>query len=235
MRARRIVPLILIALAATAAAHAISLPGLELRAGPTWIGNAYREYPDGSTVQGSDVSPLRIFGGAALPLVLQNGLILTPGIDFYWQEYLAAAEDGKVVPTQIETGSAAGDAAGTLGILLSMPVNREWQVRQRLVLAAGAGPAFLLRLPLAPIEGSDVSALWSYFYSGLRFFYPETQGSIRYQVSDQFEFGGLLRVLWPVASLWSQYDVAVWDEMKISLMALVRVRLEGRAADDDGR
>ena len=222
MKARRLILLILIALALSHAANAISLPGIELRAGPTWIGNGYREYPDGSAVQGSDVSPLRVFGGAALPLVLANGMVITPGMDLYWQEYLAASEDGKVVPTQQESGRAAGELAGTLGILLSVPVNWEWQLREQLRLGVGVGPALLFRLPIAPIDGSDVSPLWRYFYSGLRFVYPDTQLSLRYRVSERFDFGGMLRVLWPIASLWSTYDVPVWDEMKTSLMALVR-------------
>lgn len=221
MKARRIALIILMVLAAAHGAHSLPISVIELRGGPTWIGNAYREYPDGTSVQGSDVSPLRMSGGVAVPLETALPFIITPGLDFYWQEYLAV-EDGKVVPTQKETGTAAGDLSGTLGIVLTAPASWEWQLRDRLRLGAGAGPAILLRLPVGPIDGSSTEPLWQYFYSSLRFFYPETHLSLRYGLSERLEFGGILRVLWPIASLWSEYDVPFWDEMMISLMAAFR-------------
>lgn len=223
MKARRVAFLILIALSVTGASHAVTVVGVDVRGGVAWIGNGYREYPDGTTVQGSDVSPLRPLLGAAVPLQFSPHAVFTPALDLFWQDYLAV-EDGKVVPTQIETGSAAGDIAGTLGVILSLPVTYEWRTGERFTLGAGGGLALVLRLPLGPIDGSDASPLWNYFYSDLRFLYPEAQFALRYEASETIEVGGLLRVLWPVAPLITDYDVPFWDEMKIALMTTVRFR-----------
>lgn len=223
MKARRAAFLILIALSVVHAGHAWTVAGIDVRGGVTWIGNGYREYPDGTTVQGSDVSPLRPFLGAGVPLQLSPTLVFTPALDLFRQEYLAV-QDGKVVPTQIETGSAAGDLAATLGIVLSLPLSYEWRPAERFTLGVGGGPTLVFRLPLGPIDGSDASPLWDYFFSDLRFLYPEAQFLLRYAASERIEVGGLLRVLWPVAPIITDYDVPLWDEMKIALMATVRFR-----------
>jgi hypothetical protein len=223
MKARRIVVVILVALVATHTAGAFTVLGIDARLGQGWIGNGYREDSSGNAIQGSDVSPLKLLGGVALPLAMRPGLHLTPALDVYLQEYLATP-DGKVVPTQIETGTAAGDLATTLSLILSAPVTREWQLRERLRVGAGGGLSLLLRLPVGPIEGSDTGPLWSYFYSGMRFLYPEAQGTISYELSERVEVGGILRVLFPVHSIWSEYDVPVWDEMMIAVLATFRFR-----------
>ncbi len=201
--------------------HAVELVGYDLRIGQTWIGNGYRTDGSGAAVQGSDVSPIRLLAGAGFPLRIRETLLVTPAIDFYLQEYLATP-NGKVVPTQIETGTAAGDLATTLGILVSAPVTREWRVGENLRLGAGGGIALLIRLPIGPIEGSDTGPLWDYFYAGVRFLYPEAQGTLTYELSNRIEVGGMLRLLLPVHSLWSEYDVPAWDATMIALQASFR-------------
>jgi hypothetical protein len=203
-------------------AGAIEFNSLDVNFGQLWIGNAYKEDESGDPVQGSDVSPLNLAGGVGTLVEIVPGVLLNPAIDFYWQEYLYT-ESGKVVPTQIETGTAVGPIAGTLGIILSLPYVYPVSLSDELNLFLGASPSFLLRFPLRPIDGSDTADLTSYFYSSGRFFYPELQAKLFYTLTDTVSLGFSLRIFVPVHNLWDEFDVAFWDEMMLLPHLAVRI------------
>ncbi|MFP4432108.1 MAG: hypothetical protein ACOCW6_04990 [Spirochaetota bacterium] len=203
-------------------ATALEFQTLDINFGQLWIGNAYKEDEAGDPIQGSDVSPLNLAGGVGTLVEIVPGVTLNPAVDFFWQEYLLT-ESGKVVPTQIETGTAVGPIAGSLGIILSVPYVHSITVSEELELALGASPSFLLRFPLRPIEGSDTGELSSYFYSSGRFFYPELQTKLFYSLTDTASLGFSLRIFVPVHNLWDEYDVAFWDELMIFPQIAVRI------------
>jgi hypothetical protein len=203
-------------------AGAIEFQTLDVNFGQLWIGNAYKENEAGDPIQGSDVSPLNLAGGVGTLVEIVPGLRLNPAIDFFWQEYLLT-ESGKVVPTQIETGTAVGPIAGTLGVILSVPYVYSITLSEELELFVGASPSFLLRFPLRPVEGSDTGELSSYFYSSGRFFYPELQTKLFYSLTDDVSLGFSLRIFVPVHNLWDEFDVAFWDELMIYPNIAVRI------------
>lgn len=190
---------------------ALELSEVNLHLGQAWIGNGYTENADGESVQGSDVSPLVLTGGVGLQLDVAPRMRFAPTLFFYRQEYLETPE-GKVVPTQSETGSAAGELAGTLGLLLSIPYVYEWSLGENVAVIAGASPSLVLRFPVQPIEGSEKGGLYEYFYSEARFLLPEVLGSLLYRVNDSLRFGLNLRAFLPVHNLWTAYEVELFDE-----------------------
>ena len=137
-----------------------------------------------------------------------------PTLFLYWQEYLETPS-GKAVPTQIETGTAAGNIAGSLGLILSMPYIYEWSLSEELAILVGASPSVVLRLPAQPIEGSELNGLYEYFFSEARFLQPELMGSFLYRLNETVRFGLNLRVFFPVHNLWTQYEVEFFDEAMI--------------------
>ncbi len=128
-------------------ATALEFQTLDVNFGQLWIGNAYKEDEAGDPIQGSDVSPLNLAGGVGTLVEIVPGVTLNPAVDFFWQEYLLT-ESGKVVPTQIETGTAVGPIAGSLGLILSVPYVYSITLSEELELFLGASPSFLLRFPV---------------------------------------------------------------------------------------
>ena len=192
-------------------APALEVSELNIHLGQAWIGNGYTEGADGESVQGSDVSPLNLVGGFGVQLDFTQTVRFAPSAFLYWQEYLETP-DGKVVPTQIETGSQAGELAGTLGLLVSLPYVYEWRLSEEFAVLAGASPSLVFRFPAQPIENSELGGLYNYFYSEARFLLPELNGSFLYRVSERVRFGLNLRVFLPVHNLWTQYEVDFFDE-----------------------
>ncbi len=201
-------------LSAAGAANALEVGELNVHLGQAWIGNGYTTDADGEPVQGSDVSPLNFTGGFGVDLEFAPRVRFAPSLFLYWQEYLETPS-GKAVPTQIETGTAAGNIAGSLGIVLSMPYIYEWSLSEEFAILAGASPSVVLRLPAQPIEGSDVDGLYEYFFSEARFLQPEVMGSFLYRLNETVRFGLNLRVFFPVHNLWTQYEVDFFDEAMI--------------------
>jgi hypothetical protein len=203
-------------------ATALEFKTFDVNFGQLWIGNAYKEDEAGDPIQGSDVSPLNLAGGVGTLVEIVPGVTLNPAVDFFWQEYLLT-ESGKVVPTQIETGTAVGPIAGTLGLILSVPYVHSITLSEELELFLGASPSFLLRFPVRPVEGSDTGELTSYFYSSGRFFYPELQSKLFYRLTDDVSLGFSLRIFVPIHNLWDEFDVAFWDELMIFPHIAVRI------------
>lgn len=197
---------------------------VQLTLAETWIGNGYQTTEGGDPVQGSDVSPLRFTIGGATRVGFGKWLQFRPGLAVLWQEYLLT-DSGKVVPTQIETGTSVGPLAGTLVTVLRLPWVYEHSFSNELVLGGGAGMSFPFHWPVSPIEGSDVSGLWDYFYGSLRFVSPELQGYLSYPIGEQTSFGVDLHWLLPWHNLWDGFEVPFWDGMQVSLGLSLHYRL----------
>jgi len=214
-------------------AYGLNFTDLRLHAGPVWIGNAYTVDENGDPVQGSDVSPINFTLGAATRIELGNRLAVVPGIDFFWQEYLKT-DSGKVVPTQIETGSYVGPIAGVLGVIISTPFQYEWQVKEAWTVGGGVSPSLVFRIPLQSIEGSSLGQITPYFFSSGRFFMPELQGFFAYDFSDRVTFGLTTRFFLPIYNVWDSYSIPIWDEMMIlaDLSIAFKLPLRGASSSD---
>lgn len=156
-------------------------------------------------VQGSEVSPRRMTFGAGAVVGLPVPGRLEPEIWLRRQEYIALNEFNTVVPTQIETGSATGSIADTLTIALSIP----WRISLPIPrhedwdLSAGAGLAFLLRVPMSGIDGTSGTAVGEYWFSQGRYLYTTTGFSLDYRVSDRLRLGGGFTWYVPIHNVWA--------------------------------
>ncbi len=205
------------------AGEASAEQALNLRGGLIWIGNAYREEYTGRYIEGSDVSPLLTFLGAAYDIPLGSPFRLSPGIDIWYKDY--AFTEGRAVPTQIETGPAVGQIAGTFGLVVSMPIEARFALGGGFSLHGGIGPAVLLRVPIFPIEGSETDQLVEYFYGEGRFFYPELRAGGEYEVSDRISVRAELRGFAPFGRLLSGDDgLPWWDQLMTSGQVGLRLR-----------
>ncbi|MFW5995344.1 MAG: hypothetical protein ACOCRN_04455 [Spirochaetia bacterium] len=212
---------------------------LDVRGGLVWIGNGYRkEYLD-RYIEGSDVSPLLTFSGLGLQVPLglalpfwDGELAFVPGLDFWYKDYAFTGDEdfpdeseGRAVPTQIGTGRQEGrDVAGTLGILVSLPLDAEFPVTEELTLSGGLSPSVLLRAPVNPIEESDTEELVNYFYSDLRYLYPELRFGGLWEMSERISIHGQLRGFTPVARFYdTEESLPWWDTVMISGQTGVRI------------
>ncbi len=226
---------ILLALIALPELNALSL---DVRGGLVWIGNGYREQYVGRRIEGSDVSPLLTFTGIGvhipLGLTVPGGgeLGVAPGLDFWYKDYAFTGDDdfpdeseGRAVPTQIETAPVEGrEVAGTLGILLSVPVDIGFRVAEPLTLTAGFSPSILFRAPVNPIEDSDIGQLTEYFYSEFRYLYPELRFGGLWELSDQLGIQTQLRGFAPVGRLFDDEEsLPWWDSLMVSGQAGLRI------------
>lgn len=197
------------------AGEATAGPALNLRGGLIWVGNAYREEYTGEYIEGSDVSPLLTFTGAAFDIPLGRTFRLSPGVDIWYKDYVFT--EGRAVPTQIETGPAVGQIAGTFGFVVSIPIEARFAVARGLSLHAGIGPAALLRAPIFPIEGSDTDELVEYFYADGRYFYPELRAGGDYEVSERVGIRFELRGFAPFGRIYAgDNGLPWWDQVMTS-------------------
>ncbi len=221
----------------TALPH-IGALSLDVRGGLVWIGNGYRaEYID-RTIEGSDVSPLLTFTGIGMHIPLglnlpwDGHLAVSPGFDVWYKDYAFTGDadfpdesDGRAVPTQIETGPVEErEVAGTLGFVVSLPLDVGIRITEPLTLIGGLSPSVLLRAPVNPIEGSNTGELLDYFYSDLRFLYPEARFGGVWEMSDRLGIHTQLRGFAPVARFFdTEESLPWWDTVMVSGQVGMRI------------
>lgn len=173
----------------------------------TWIYNGFTKTSDGTPVQGSDVSPIRMSFGAGFELRLTDALSFEPEVWILTQEYIALDQYDAVVPTQIETGSQVGDIANTLTLAFSIPAvytlspawAGSWSFDGR------AGIALIYRIPVGAVDGSSVGPVSVYWVAG-RFIYPTLGLSADYRISERLEAGVGLTWYVPFYNIWSRQE-----------------------------
>jgi hypothetical protein len=140
--------------------------------------------------------------GAGVGIALNERLGIEPELWIYRQEYIALNEFDKVVPTQIETGSAVGDIAATLSLAASVPVTFRFSVgeQDRVGVSARAGVAAVIRIPYRPIDGSEVGPVARYWAS--RFIYPQLGIGADLRLSDRVRIGGIADWYIPLYNAW---------------------------------
>ena len=224
---------LLLLVAAPDGAAAFELDGLLFDAGETLIGNAYLETPEGETVQASDVSPLTLtVGGGARFRLGEGGFRLGFTTHFWTQEFLETPQ-GPIVPTQIETGAAAGvSLAKTLGIMVGLPVLYHWQPEWAGELSFGGGisPSLVFRVPYAGIDGTEPDNIRSYYLSEGRYFYPESLLFGEYRLNQELRITLHIRALWPIYNGWDGEETPFMHEFLMPVAFGVRCAFWGPCA-----
>lgn len=208
----------------TAETQVFRFESLDFHIGETLIVNRYTEDSDGEPVQGSDVSPLTFTMGGGGRFALPGGWRAGISVDLWTQEYLETPE-GPVVPTQIETGAAAGESlAKTVGIMVALPFLYHWEPEATGAFSFGGGvsPTFVFRIPYSGIDGANPDGVRRYYLSSGRFFYPETMIYSEYTVNERLRFGLHIRALWPLYNSWDGEDTPALDETLVSVLLGVR-------------
>ncbi|MFP4151957.1 MAG: hypothetical protein ACLFR8_04600 [Alkalispirochaeta sp.] len=202
----------------------IRISQVYLSAMPTWMYNGFTETADGDAVQGSDVSPLRMSFGAGFELRFFDTVSLEPEGWLFMQEYIALDEHDKTVPTQIETGSAVGDIANTIGLGISLPFVYTWEPAwaERWQFDGRAGLGLVYRIPIAGIDGTDAGPVGLYWIAG-RFIYPLFGIAADYQFTDRIQVGIGLDWFVPLYNIWdSDEETPFLDETMLRWGARVR-------------
>lgn len=205
-------------------AQSIRLDSLDFHLGETLIVNGFTEDAEGEPVQGSDVSPLTFTMGGGARFAFPGGWRAGLSVDLWTQEYLETPQ-GPVVPTQIETGSAAGESlAKTIGLVVGLPFFYHWEppATGDFHFGGGISPSFVFRLPYSGIDGAKPDGVREYYLSEGRFFYPETMLYGEYVLNERLRFGLHIRALWPLYNSWDGEDTAALDEMLLSFLLGVR-------------
>jgi len=226
------VALLFLAVAGTAPTAAQSLFGIRitqlyLSAMPTWIYNGFTEDGDGTPVQGSDVSPLRMSFGGGFELRLTDTLSVEPDIWMLMQEYIALRDYDKTVPTQIETGNQVGDIANTLTLALSVPVVYTFSPAAvpNWEFDGSAGLALIYRIPVAGIDNSRAGPVGRYWIAG-RFIYPHLGVAADYRFTDRVQVGGGLTWYVPIYNIWGRNEASPFlDETMLRYGLRVRWRI----------
>jgi hypothetical protein len=205
-------------------AQFFELDSFTAQIGQTLIVNTYTEDAEGNAVQGSDVSPIRLTLGGGARFRLPGQWRAAVWLHLWSQEYLETP-DGPVVPTQIETGSAAGESlAKTLGIVLGLPLFYEWEPAGTPGFSFGGGvsPSLVFRIPYSGIDGANPDGVRSYYLSNLRWFYPETMIYSEYALNESVRIGLTIRAFWPIYNSWDGEDTSFLDETLVSFLFGVR-------------
>jgi len=224
MRIRHFAALILFALPAVTG-YGISFEGINLQAGPVWIGNAYTTDASGEPVQGSAAGPIEETLSVGIRMRIAENLLFSPLVNVHYTEYLQA-EGQKVVPTQKETGGDAGTVAGLMTASLATPWLIPLEFGEGWELAVGGSPTLAFRIPVLSIAGEGSAAGVSrYFYRSLRYLLPEAYLSATYAFTESVDVGLVSRVLVPIYNLWDGEDTPFWDEMQVFANLFIRFRI----------
>ena len=176
----------------------------------------------GSTSSYGDVSPIVQLFGVSLPLKLSGPFFLEPMIEFFGTDY-EWSPDATAVPAQIE----AATGFWTFGTLISLHAGARFAVSPKVSIGGSVGADFLLRFPLelfnagATGEGSALN----YFFAKGRFFYPETEFSVLWQVSEPIGLIFNLRAFYPLFHLWDRMGQPFLDQFMFAGGLGIAIRL----------
>ena len=194
--------------------------GIDLNIGYNFYTNGYRVDQDGILVEGSDVDPLNLTFGIGASFEFAPLLRFSPALDVFWQDFLLL-DNGKVVPTQTESANAASVTT----LLLSIPWTHHFELGGGFGLGFAISPTFVFRIPTSNQSGTNLAGTAEYFYSELRFFYPEAQLWVGYELNDIIDILLFFRALVPIHNLWTRFDVTFTDELMASLFLKLRFKL----------
>lgn len=202
----------------------IRISELFVSAMPVWTYNGFLEDGNGTPVQGSDVSPITMSFGAGFELRLSPLFSIEPEGWLALQEYAALDAYDKVVPTQIETGSAVGDVGNAIIFGISVPAVFHWDPdwSGNWEFNGSAGLALVYRIPISAVEGSELGPIARYWFAG-RFIYPELGVSADYQFAPRIHAGAGLTWYIPFYNTWGRnVDVGFLDETMLRYGLRVR-------------
>lgn len=204
--AKRLACALLMLAALLVPAAALSVQGVDARAGLLWLGN--------SSTEGAP-SPLLDTIGISVPLSIAPRISFAPELDFTGTQYQLQvySDPTRAVPTEIEFANQVW----YLTLLLDLPVRYTLPLSKQLSLGFGLSPALIFRIPTVSygLGASQAGAMSAYFYGEGRFFYPTTELFLEWQALPGIALQFRTRVFFPVFHLWDGDGLPFWDQMMI--------------------
>ena len=194
--------------------------GIDLNIGYSTYFNGHRVDEDGILIEGSDVDPLNFTFGVGASFEFAPLLRFSPALDVFWQNFLLL-DDGKVVPTQSENINAASVTT----LLLSIPWTHHFELGEGFGVGFAVSPTLVFRIPTSSESSTDLAGTAEYFYSELRFFYPEAQLWVGYELNDAIDILLSFRALMPIHNLWTRFNVPIADELMTLLFLKLRFKV----------
>ncbi|MFW5689186.1 MAG: hypothetical protein ACOC1U_06375 [Spirochaetota bacterium] len=219
-----------------AGAGALGFEALTVGLSEAWTGNGTTTTASGEAITGSETTPIDPYLRLGARIGLLDGLLASgavvavePRLEFGARRYLLL-EDGRVVPTQIETATGGAGQTLQLGsarvvtLRLPLPVAYELRFLERHAAFMSISPTFVFRIVAGEeARREDVTSLagmYSYFYGAGRFVMPELALGYRFGVSDFVE--ATVRATWgvsvadvldPVTPWWHENRIAITVDM----------------------
>jgi hypothetical protein len=165
--------------------------------------------------------------GACVTFPFSNYPKLTfePGVDVFWTQYGWGTDD-RAHLVEIE----ANESALVVGAILDAPVLWRYDFSPRFWCKLGLGGAVVVRAAfLASGSGasdSEVQDIGFWFYKKLRWFYPDAQVRIAYQLQEKFTFEFTARGFLPLFNVLDSEAPSFWDQGMIDITMGMRIKLD---------
>jgi hypothetical protein len=155
-------------------------------------------------------SPLVNSLGLGLKFSLGNWIVLKAGIQGFGNYYgFTSNGDGRLIPIEYELRDF-----WVLSSILDLKVGLNIPMGKVFGITGAVGPAFVLRFPFAsfPDMVSKQDQATSYFFSGTRYVYLESDVAFDWQISEKMGVSFGIRFFYPIFTLWNGEEVAFPDQ-----------------------
>jgi hypothetical protein len=203
MRVKRIIIGFMFLLITTLSCGAIAFEYFSIEGGIILIGNS-----DTSSAP----SPLVPAFGASLPLFIEGtGFYILPRLLFAGVDFLLSGT--RPAPAEIENGEQL-----VLFSIIDALAGYRFYVSGPIELGFLAGISVIARLPIAYNDtfASESGVYLSYFYGNMRFVYPDTELSLKWNATQTVGVIFSIKALWPAFHLWDGESLPIYDQFYVA-------------------
>ncbi len=193
-------------------AYSFKVPYISADAGILYLGNSDTD---------SAPSPILRTIGTTVPFFYQSLLdeltFVIKGQILFWSGYYYF-NGSRALPQEVE---APGEKWNwVLATTIDPRFAFEYSFNHSITAGLDIGLAFLLRFPIISSESSseNSSQILQYFFSNGRFFYPENNLYIIWNVFDNLALSFSLKFMYPIFHLWDTENLPFYDQFILSAL-----------------
>jgi hypothetical protein len=212
MKTKQAIIGIILAAFSALSCQAIGLEYVSVDAGMLFIGNSDTR---------SAPSPFIPCIGASLPLFFEDGsFYVLPRLLLTYTDYLFTGT--RPAPAEAENAEHF-----VLFTILDALAGYRLKISAAIELGFLAGFSLVLRIPVAYTDTltGETGNYTSYFYGGLRFLYPDTEVSIKWNATTGIGLMFSLKALWPAFHLWDSETLPFYDQLFVSGLLGINISL----------
>ncbi len=188
-------------------AYSFKVPYIGIDAGVLYLGNSDTD---------SAPSPILRTIGTTVPFFYQevtdNLTFVMKGEMLFWGNYYTF-NGTRAVPQEVE---APGEKWNwVLATTIDPRFALEYNFNESITAGLDLGLVLLLRFPIVSSEtsGEDSSHILQYFFGMGRFFYPENNLYIIWNVFDNLSLSFNLKATYPIFHLWDKENLPFYDQL----------------------